>query len=89
MRSISLFAEKDTEKQTLALYDIINKFDLSPTPKLSINNTRDAQSGLLFRDDQLVEISLANCYNMEDVVVSLIQLLSDYAVEKHSENGNS
>lgn len=85
MTSISLFAEKDTEKQTLALYDIINTFDLGSAPNLSINNTRDAKSGLLFREGKLIDISLANCYKMEDVVVTLINLLSDYAVEKHEE----
>ena len=86
---ISLFADKNTDEATMQLYDVLEQFKLPEDVNVTINNLPNAESGLLFQEGKLVDISLANCYNMEDVVVSLIQLLSDYAVEKHSKNGNS
>jgi hypothetical protein len=43
---------------------------------------RGAQSGLLFEDGKLVDISLANCYTLEDMIRELIQLIGEYAVPK-------
>ena len=86
---ISLFVDKNTDEATMQLYDILGQFNLPEDVNVTINNLPNAESGVLFQEGTLIDISLANCFKMEDVVVSLIQLLSDYAVEKHSKNGNS
>jgi hypothetical protein len=82
---VSLFAEKSNEQATLELYKTIRNQDLAKDVNISINNTLDAQSGLLFEDGKLVDISLANCYTPEDMIRELIQLMGDYAVPKPSD----
>ena len=49
---------------------------------ISINNTLEAKSGLLYEDGKLVDISLANCYTLEDMIRELIKLMGEYAVPK-------
>jgi len=82
---VSLFAEKSNEQATLELYKTIQNQDLAKDVNISINNTLDAKSGLLFEDGKLVDISLANCYTPEDMIRELIQLMGDYAVPKPSD----
>lgn len=73
---ISLFAEKDNEQATLALYEILEGIGLPDNVSIAINNTRDAESGVLREDGKVVDISLANCYTMEDVVRELVGLVA-------------
>ena len=41
---ISLFAEKENEQATLALYEILESIELPDNVGISINNTRDAKA---------------------------------------------
>ena len=43
---ISLFAEKENEQATLALYKILEGIGLPENVSIAINNTRDAESGV-------------------------------------------
>ena len=72
---ISLFAEKDNEQATLALYEILESIGLPDNVSIAINNTLDAESGVLREDGKVVDISLANCYTLEDVVRELVGLV--------------
>lgn len=82
---VSLFAEKSNEQVTLELYKTIQNLGLPKDVNISINNTLDAKSGLLFKDGKLVDISLANCYTLEDMITELIRLMGEYAVPKLSD----
>ena len=82
---VSLFVDKQTDKPTMELYRVIECFQLPEDINISINNTREAQSGLLFEDGKLVDISLANCYTLEDIIRELIKLMGEYAVPKQSD----
>lgn len=82
---VSLFVNKQTDKPTMELYQVIEGFQLPEDINISINNTEGAKSGLLFEDGKLVDISLANCYTPEDMIRELIQLMGDYAVPKPSD----
>ena len=73
---ISLFAEKDNEQATLALYEILEGIGLPDNVSIAINNTLDAESGVLREDGKVVDISLANCYTLEDVVRELVGLVA-------------
>lgn len=73
---ISLFAEKDNEQATLALYEILESIGLPDNVSIAINNTLDAESGVLREDGKVVDISLANCYTLEDVVRELVGLVA-------------
>ncbi|MCB9347999.1 MAG: hypothetical protein H6573_10895 [Lewinellaceae bacterium] len=72
---ISLFVEKENEQATLALYRILESIDLPEDVGVTINNMRDAKSGILREDGKVVDISLANCYTLEDVVRELVGLV--------------
>ncbi|MCO6476343.1 MAG: hypothetical protein J5I94_06965 [Phaeodactylibacter sp.] len=72
---ISLFVEKENEQATLALYRILDAIDLPEDVGITINNMRDAKSGVLREDGKVVDISLANCYTLEDVVRELVGLV--------------
>ena len=82
---VSLFVDKQTDQPTMELYRVIEDFQLPEDINISINNTRDAESGLLFEDGKLVDISLANCYTLEDMIRELIKLMGEYAVPKQSD----
>lgn len=82
---IALFTEKGTDQPTMEFYEIIESFQLPEDINISINNTREAESGLLFEDGKLVDISLANCYTLEDMITKLIRLMGEYAVPKLSD----
>ena len=82
---IALFTEKGTDQPTVELYQVIEGFQLPEDINISINNTRDAKSGLLFEDGKLVDISLANCYTLEDMITELIRLMGEHAVPKLSD----
>ena len=73
---ISLFAEKENEQATLALYRILESIELPEDVGITINNMRDAKSGVLLEDGRAVDISLANCYTLEDVVRELVGLVA-------------
>ena len=73
---ISLFVEKENEQATLALYRILESIDLPEDVGVTINNMRDAKSGGVREDDKVVDISLANCYTLEDVVRELVGLVA-------------
>ena len=73
---ICLFVEKENEQATLALYRILESIDLPEDVGVTINNMRDAKSGVLREDGKVVDISLANCYTLEDVVRELVGLVA-------------
>jgi len=73
---ISLFAEKENEVTTMDLYKVLSAFALPQEVRLSINNTQGGRSGILVEDGRVVDISLANCYTVEDVVRELIALIA-------------
>lgn len=73
---ITLFAEKENEATTLDLYKVLSAFALPKEVRLSINNTQGARSGILEENGRAVDISLANCYTVEDVIRELIILIS-------------
>lgn len=75
---ISLFSEKVDERATLALYDLLEELNLPEGTTLSINNIPPAESGILFEGGRPVDISLANCFTMQDVVRELLQLLAKH-----------
>ena len=79
---VSLFAEKSNEQATLELYNTIQSLGLAKNVDISINNTLEAKSGLLYEDGKLIDISLANCYTLEDMIRELIKLMGEYAVPK-------
>lgn len=72
---VSIFVEKENEQATLALYKTLEKIDLPAEINLTINNMEAAESGILRKEGNVVDISLANCYNLEDVVRELVSLL--------------
>ena len=69
---ISLYAEKENEQATLDLYDTLDKLNLGEQVGLTINNLRDAESGILREEGKVADISLAHCYSLEDVVRALV-----------------
>lgn len=74
---ISLFAEKENEQATLALYKTLKDINLPDNLGIAINNIKGAESGILREDGKVVDISLANCYTLEDVVRELVRLLAE------------
>jgi hypothetical protein len=74
---ISLFVEKENEQATLALYRILEAIELPEDVGITINNMRDARSGVLREDGKVMDISLANCYTLEDVVRELVNLVAN------------
>jgi hypothetical protein len=73
---ITLFAEKENEVTTMDLYKVLSAFTLPRDVRISINNTRGGRSGILVEDGRVADISLANCYTVEDVVRELIVLIA-------------
>ena len=69
---ISLFVDKKTDEATMKLYHILDGLNLPDNVNITINNLKDAKSGVLREDDKVVDISLANCYTLEDVVRELV-----------------
>jgi hypothetical protein len=74
---ISLFVEKENEQATLALYRTLEAIELPEDVGITINNMRDARSGVLREDGKVMDISLANCYTLEDVVRELVNLVAN------------
>ncbi len=74
---ISLFVEKENEKATLDLYRVLETLQLPENVDITINNMLDAKSGILRENGKVVDISLANCYTLEDVVRELIGLIAE------------
>lgn len=74
---ISLFVDKESDAATTALYEVLNGFDLPADVHITINNLPEAESGVLREEGQLVDISLANCFSVEDVVRELVCLLRE------------
>ena len=74
---ISLFVEKENEQATLALYRTLEAIELPKDIGVTINNMRGARSGVLREDGKVVDISLANCYTLEDVVRELAGLVAN------------
>lgn len=82
---ISLFTEKENEKATLELYLTLEKLDLPEDVNITINNMEGAESGILRKDGLAVDISLGNCYTLEDVVRELVKVVSRESVGNKSE----
>ena len=73
---ISVFVNKETDEATMKLYRILDGFNLPDNVNITINNLKDAESGVLREDGKVVDISLANCYTLEDVVRELVGLVA-------------
>ena len=73
---ISVFVNKETDEATMRLYHILDAYKLPDNVNITINNLKNAESGVLREDGKVVDISLANCYTMEDVVRELVGLLA-------------
>jgi hypothetical protein len=79
MSNISAFVDKETEQATQKLADLLRNIDRPDYVWLTINNLSDAESGVL-RDERnapVIDISLAHCFTMEDVVRELIKLVAE------------
>ena len=72
---IALFVEKENEQASLALRDALQNIPFPEQVQLTINNLEDAESGLRRHPDGLVEISLAQCFGLEDVVRELVKVV--------------
>lgn len=72
---ISLFVDKQSDEATMPLYEALKKLDLPEEVNISINNLEHVESGMLRKEGRVVDISLANCYSMEDVVRELVRLM--------------
>ena len=73
---ISVFVNKETDEATMKLYHILDGFNLPDNVNITINNLKDAESGVLREDGKVVDVSLANCYTLEDVVRELVGLVA-------------
>lgn len=73
---ISVFVNKETDEATMKLYRILDGLNLPDNVNITINNLKDAESGVLREDGKVVDISLANCYTLEDVVRELVGLVA-------------
>ena len=72
---IALFVAKENDEATTTLAQAMEAFDLPSDVQLTINNTKNGESGVLMDEGRVVDISLANCYSMEDVVRELMLLV--------------
>lgn len=72
---IALFVDKDNDEATMPLAEVMEAFDLPSDVQLTINNTKNGESGVLMDEGRVVDISLANCYTLEDVVRELMLLI--------------
>ena len=75
MTSIALFADKANEEATLALHQELEQIEFPAGLAITINNTANAESGTLYDEEKLIELSLAHCYSLADVVRELARLL--------------
>ena len=73
---ISVFVNKETDEATMKLYHILDGLNLPDNVNITINNLKDAESGVLREDGNVVDVSLANCYTLEDVVRELVGLVA-------------
>ncbi|MCO6489602.1 MAG: hypothetical protein J5I98_14350 [Phaeodactylibacter sp.] len=74
---ISVFVNKETDEATMKLYHILDGLNLPDNVNITINNLKGAKSGILREDGKVVDISLANCYTLEDVVRELVGLVAE------------
>ena len=72
---ISLFVDKQSDAATMQLYETLEQMDLPKDVNITINNLEGAKSSILREEGRVVDISLANCYSLEDVVRELILLM--------------
>lgn len=72
---ISLFVDKKSDAATMKLFEALEKMELPKDVNITINNLEGAESGMLRKEGRVVDISLANCYSMEDVVRELVGLM--------------
>ncbi|MCB0632556.1 MAG: hypothetical protein R2824_34795 [Saprospiraceae bacterium] len=72
---ISLFVDKQSDAATMQLYETLEQMDLPKDVNITINNLEGAKSNILREEGRVVDISLANCYSLEDVVRELILLM--------------
>lgn len=72
---IALFVDKENDEATMPLAEVMEAFDLPKDVQLTINNTKNGESGVLMDEGRVVDISLANCYTLEDVVRELMLLI--------------
>lgn len=81
MNNISAFVDKGTEKATLELTYILDNIPFPEGVQLTINNLSEGESGVLRprkgSKDKGIDISLAHCFTLEDVVRELIWLVKE------------
>ena len=78
MNNIAAFVESDNEQVTLELTYILDKIEFPEGVQLAINNLSNAESGVKRsrKGDKIVDISLAHCFTLEDVVRELLVLVA-------------
>ena len=59
----------------LALHKELEQIEFPVGLTITINNTADAESGTLYEEENLIELSLAHCYSLADVVRELTRLM--------------
>lgn len=74
---IALFVTKDNDEATMPLAQAMQALDLPADVQVTINNTQGSKSGVLLDNGKVVDISLAGCYSLEDVVCELVRLLAE------------
>ena len=72
---ISLYAEKETEQATLALYQQLEQIDFPEGLGITINNLAEAESGILRKEGKVIDISLAQCYTLQDALREMARLI--------------
>lgn len=80
MSNISAFVEMDNKQATLELTHLLDEIEIPENVYLTINNIHDGESGVMRTDDsneKSIDISLAHCFTMEDVVRELIKLVAE------------
>ncbi|MCB0630423.1 MAG: hypothetical protein KDD15_11840 [Lewinella sp.] len=79
MSGISAFADKSTEQATLKICDLLEEIERPEGVRMTVNNLSNAESGVLRTKDEnpVIDISLAHCFTLEDVVRELIKLVAE------------
>lgn len=79
MNNISAFVEMDNKEVTHQLTFKLDEIEIPENVWITINNLRNAESGVLRtrKGDKTIDISLAHCFTIEDVVRELIKLVAE------------
>ena len=72
------FVERDNQEVTVQLTFLLDKIEFPENVQLAINNLNNAESGVrrMRKGKKMVDISLAHCFTLEDVVRELLHLVA-------------